>query len=154
MNGQARIPLSRLFSASVLVLGVLSLAACVSPTGRQLFAEVPVNPTSPAKAQIEDVLARPGDFPTFASIPAPPADLPTGDAIKVQVEEDQTEALYVTNSTAPETWDLSADDAFAARAMADANIGGIHPPTDAEIAESEAFVAAARARAKAPPKPK
>lgn len=153
MNGQARIPLSRLFSASVLVLGALSLAACVSPSGRQVFAEVPVNPTSPAKAQIEAVLARPAaDFPTFASIPAPPADLPTVDSVKAEVEEQQTEALYVTNSTAPETWDLDANDAFAARAKADA--GDLQPPTDAEIAESERFVAAAKARAKAPPKPK
>lgn len=153
MNGQARIPLSRLFSASALILGALSLAACVSPSGRQVFAEVPVNPTSPAKAQIEAVLAKPAsDFPTFASIPAPPTDLPTADAIKAQVEEEQTEALYVTNSTAPETWYLDANDAFAARARADA--GDMQAPTDAEIAESAAFVAAARARAKAPPKPK
>lgn len=152
MNGQARIPLSRLFSASVLVLGALSLGACVSPSGRQVFAEVPVNPTSPAKADIEAVLARPGGFPTFASIPTPPADLPTPESIKAQVEEEQTEALYVTNSTAPETWDLDANDAFAARARADA--GDLQAPTEAELAESAAFVANAKARAKAPPKPK
>lgn len=154
MNGQARIPLSRLFSASALTLGALTLAACASPSGRQVFSEVPINPTSPAKAEIEAVLARPGDFPTFASIPAPPTDLPAADTIKAEVEEQQTEGLYVTNSTAPETWDLDADDAFAARAMADVNAGNIHPPTDAEIADAEAFAAAARARAKAPPKPK
>eukprot|EP01030_Chromulinospumella_sphaerica_P018583 gene18583-18452_t len=138
MNGQARIPLSRVISASVLALGALSLAACVSPSGRRVFAEAPINPTSPAKAEIEAVLARPsGDFPTFASIPAPPADLPTADTLKAQVEEEQTEALYVTNSTAPETWDLDANDAFAARAKADA--GDLQAPTDAEIAESAAF---------------
>ena len=132
----------------------MTLTACVSPSGRQVFAEVPVNPTSPAKAQIEAVLAQPGDFPTFANIPPPPADLPTPEALKAQVEEEQTEALYVTNSTAPETWDLDPNDAFAARAIAEANAPGMQPPTDAEIAESAAFVAAARARAKAPPKPK
>lgn len=159
MNGQARIPLSRVVGASaplrVLgVLGVLALAACASPSGRRPFADVPVNPTSPAKAEIEAVLAKPGDFPTFASIPAPPADLPTPEALKAQVEDQIAEGQYVVNSTAPETWDLDASDAFAARAMADADVGGIRPPTDAEIAESEAFAAAARARAKAPPKPK
>lgn len=152
MNGQARIPLSRVISASALVVGLLSLAACASP--RRPFADVPVNPTSPAKADIEAVLARPGDFPTFAAIPAPPADLPTPEALKAQVEDQAAEGQYVVNSTAPETWDLDASDAFAARAMADADVGGIRPPTDAEIAESEAFAAAARARAKAPPKPK
>ncbi|MCE3288756.1 MAG: hypothetical protein K0R83_768 [Caulobacter sp.] len=152
MNGQARIPLSRVVGASALILGVLSLAACASP--RRPFAEVPVNPTSPAKADIEAVLAEPGDFPTFAAIPAPPADLPTPEALKAQVEDQTAEGQYVVNSTAPETWDLDASDAFAARAMADADVGGIRPPTDAEIAESEAFAAAARARAKAPPKPK
>lgn len=159
MNGQARIPLSRVISASAAlkvlgVLGLLSLAACASPSGRRPFDAVPVNPTSPAKAQIEEVLAKPGDFPTFASIPAPPADLPTPDAFKAEVEDQTAEGQYVVNTTAPDTWDLDASDAFAARAMADADVGGIRPPTDAEIAESEAFAAAARARAKAPPKPK
>ncbi|MDO9335414.1 MAG: hypothetical protein EON95_12410 [Caulobacteraceae bacterium] len=141
-------------SASVLVLGLLSLAACASPTGRRPFDAVAVNPTSPAKADIEAVLASPGDFPTFASIPVAPTDLPSPEAMKAEVEDQTTEGLYVTNSTAPETWDLDASDAFAARAMSDANVGGIRPPTDAEIAESAAFAAAARARAKAPPKPK
>ena len=159
MNGQARIPLSRKIAARVLVPGALSLvalslAACASPSGRRPFADVPVNPTSPAKAEIEAVLAKPGGYPTFASIPAPPADLPTPEALKAQVEDQTAEGQYVVNSTAPETWDLDASDAFAARAMADADVGGIRPPTDAEIAESEAFAAAARARAKAPPKPK
>ncbi|MDB5471395.1 MAG: hypothetical protein JWR84_2955 [Caulobacter sp.] len=152
MNGQARIPLSRLACASALVLGALSLTACVSSSGRRVFAEVPVNPTSPARAEIEAVLAKPGDFPTFAAIPAAPADLPTAEGVRAQVEEQQTEGLYVTNSTAPETWDLDPNDAFAARAKADA--GDMQAPTAAEIAESEAFVAAAKARAKAPPKPK
>jgi hypothetical protein len=152
MNGQARIPLSRVLSAFAFALGMLSLAACA--TARRPFADVPVNPTSPAKADIEAVLAKPGAFPTFASIPAPPADLPSPEALKAQVEDQTAEGQYVVNSTAPETWDLDASDAFAARAMADADVGGIRPPTDAEIAESEAFAAAARARAKAPPKPK
>lgn len=154
MNGQARIPFSRPMSAVALVLGVLSLGACASASGRQLFADVPVNPTSPAKAEIEAVLAKPGPFPTFADIPTAPADLPTADSIKAEVEEQQTEARYVTNSTAPETWNLDASEAFAARAMADAKASDVSAPTDAEIAESERFIAAAKARAKAPPKPK
>ncbi|WGM38852.1 hypothetical protein AMEJIAPC_01759 [Caulobacter sp. NIBR1757] len=155
MNGQARIPLSRLFSASVLLLGSLSLAACVSPSGRQVFAEVPVNPTSPAKAQIEAVLAQPaGDFPSFASIPAPPADLPTPEGVKAQVQAQQAEAATIVNSSGPETWYLQADDAFVARARADARVDSVQAPTEADIAESQAFVAAAKARAKAPPKPK
>jgi hypothetical protein len=159
MNGQARIPLSRLFSASaplkVLgVLGALSLAACVSPSGRQVFSEVQINPTSPAKADIEAVLARPGDFPTFAALPAPPSDLPTAEALKSEVGEAQADALYVTNSTAPATWELDADDDFVARARAAVGAADLQPPTDAEIAEAEAYAAAARARAKAPPVPK
>jgi hypothetical protein len=90
----------------------------------------------------------------FAALPAPPSDLPTAEALKSEVGEAQADALYVTNSTAPATWELDADDDFVARARAAVGAADLQPPTDAEIAEAEAYAAAARARAKAPPVPK
>ncbi|HYE46989.1 MAG TPA: hypothetical protein VEA44_14600 [Caulobacter sp.] len=149
MNGQPR----DLFSTSALLLaGALALGGCASASGRALFEEVPVNKASPAAAQIEAVLAKPGDFPTFADIPPAPTDLPTVESVRADVEGSQAAGLVVRNDTAPETWQLDASDAFAERARADT--GDIRAPTDAEIAESEAFAAAARARAKPPPRPK
>ena len=147
MNGQPREMFSS--SAALLLVAGLVLGGCAS---RTVFDEVAVNPQSPAKAQIESVLAKPGDFPTFADIPAAPTDLPTADALRAEVEDQEAVGLATRNDTAPESWHLDASDAFAERAQSD--IGDIRSPTDAEIAESEAFAAAARARAKTPPRPK
>lgn len=153
MNGQAR---DLLLSRKTLLAGacLLTLGACATPAVRSPFVEAPINKTSPAAEQIEQVLANPGGYPTFASMPPIPADLPDPAAIKAQVEDQQADGLYTTRTAAPETWYLDASEAFAERARADANAGGIRPPTDAEMAESEAFARAMRARAKPPPRPR
>lgn len=151
MNGQPR----DLFSSTALVLlgalalGALALGGCASSS---VFDEVAVDPNSPAKAQIEAVLAKPGDYPSFGDIPAPPTDLPAAESFRTEVESQTLAGQAVRADTAPETWQLDASEAFAERARADT--GDIRAPTDAEIAESEAFAAAARARAKPPPSPK
>lgn len=158
MNGQARDLLSSrkamVSRAAMLVLGAASLVACATPGARSPFVQAPINKTSPAAEQIEAVLARPGGFPTFAAIPPMPADAPDPAAIKARVEDQQAEALYTQRMTAPETWTLRDSEGFALQARADAAAGDIHPPTDAEIAESEAFAKAMRARAKPPPRPR
>ena len=146
MNGQPR----DLFSSTALVLlGALALGGCAS---RSVFDDVAVDPNSPAKAQIEAVLAKPGAYPSFADIPQAPADLPAADTFRAEVESQTVAGQTVRADTAPETWQLDASEAFAERARADT--GDIRAPTEAEIAESEAFAAAARARAKPPPRPK
>ncbi len=150
MNGQARDLMS--LRLALLCGAALALSACASVSSKLPAGEAPLAATSPAAARIEAILAKPGDFPTFASIPPMPADVPTDAGFKSQVEADLAVAAETTASTAPDTWQLDASDAFAARAAADA--GGVRPPTDAEIAESEAFARASRDRAKPPPRPR
>lgn len=158
MNGQARDLLTSrkaiLVGAATMALGALSLAGCATPTVRSPFVQAPINKTSPAAGQIEAVMARPGTFPTFAAIPPIPADLPDPAVLKARIEDQQAEGLYTTRTAAPETWYLDDSDAFAARARAEAELGDIHPPTAAEMAESEAFARALRERAKPPPRPR
>ncbi|MBI1408011.1 MAG: hypothetical protein GC145_17990 [Caulobacter sp.] len=139
---------------AVAALGAASLAACAAHGVRSPFVQAPINKTSPAAEQIEAVLAHPGGFPTFASIPPLPADAPDPAVVKARVEDQQAEGQYTQRMAGPDTWTLNNSEAFARQARADAAAGGIHPPTDAEIAESEAFAKAMRARAKPPPRPR
>ena len=119
-----------------------------------LLSQAPVDPRSPAGPAIQSVLQSPGGFPSFSAIPPAPTDLASAGQLKVTVEAEQAAGLAVRAQAAPDTWTLDSTDAFAARAVADANAGGIHPPTAAEIAESEAFAKAMRARAKPPSRPR
>lgn len=159
MNGQPRDLLSnrKMLLAGVGAVGMvtLSLGGCSTyEAAKAPFRTVPINETSPAAEQIKTVLAKPGDYPTFAGIPAVPTDLPTADAFKTEIRDQQAAGAALLRDTAPETWTLDASDAFAARAQSDAGAGDIHPPTDAEIAESEAFAKAMRDRARPPSRPK
>jgi hypothetical protein len=152
MNGQPR----DLLSVRLALLGGASLllAACSSTIGRLPLDTPPVDPASPAAAQVEAVLKEPGGFPRFSDIPQIPSDLPASEAFKADVQDQEAEGLATAQAAAPETWHLDASDAFAARARSDAAAGGIRPPTQAEIAESEAFARAMRDRAKPPPRPR
>lgn len=152
MNGQARV-LSPM--TSLLLCGAaMALCACAQVPKGLPMGQSGVDPTSPAAPRINEIMAQPGEYPTFADIPSRPADLPTDEQFEAMVQDQEAEGLYVTRQTAPETWYLDASDAFAARATADAAAGGVRAPTDAEIAESEAFARAMRARAKPPPRPR
>ncbi len=157
MNGQAHDCFpgrNRLFATSLVVALGVGLAGCVTAGERMLLSQAPVDPKSPAAPAIQSVLQSPGGFPGFAAIPSAPTDLASVGQLKAKVEAEQAVGLAVTAQAGPETWTLDSTDAFAARAVAEANAGGIHPPTAAEIAESEAFAKAMRARAKPPSRPR
>lgn len=152
MNGQARVlsPMKGL----LLCGAALVLCACAQAPRGLPGGQTIVDPTSPAAGRINEILAQPGEYPTFADIPARPEDLPSDEQFQAMVQEQESQGADLARQTAPETWYLDASDAFAARAAADAAAGGVQAPTDAEIAESEAFARAMRARANPPPRPR
>jgi hypothetical protein len=151
MNGEARS-----FRVVLMAVGASAmLCACASlPNVDEKLAVPPVDQTSPAAVAVSDILNAPGDYPTFAGIPDQPTDLKTADEYKADVTGAQATAAALIAATAPSTWTLSETDAFAAQAMADAKVGEVSAPTDAEMAESEAYARALRAKASPPPRPK
>lgn len=151
MNGA-----TRTFRVVSLLAGAgLLLCACASlPTVDETLAVPPIDQKSPAAAAVADILNAPGDYPTFAGIPEVPTDLRPASDYKAEVEGQRQTAEALAAAVAPETWTLSETDAFAAQAMADAKVGTVTAPTDAEMAESEAYARALRAKASPPPRPK
>ena len=153
MNGETRT--FRTASRMALIAGAgLLLCACASlPTVDETFAAPPIDQKSPAAAAVADVLNAPGDYPTFAGIPEVPTDLKTPEQYKADVTGQQQTAEALIAATAPSTWTLSETDAFAAQAMTEAKVGTVNAPTDAEVASSEAYARALRAKASPPPRP-
>lgn len=151
MNGEARTFRVVLLAAAA----SLALCACASlPTVDETLAPPPVDQKSPAAAAVSDILSAPGNYPTFADIPEVPTDLKSAEDYKADVAGQQATAAALLAATAPSTWTLSETDAFAAQAMADAKVGEVSAPTDAEMASSEAYARALRAKASPPPRPK
>lgn len=153
MEGDARI-FWRTGRLALLAGAGLALSACASTTLTEPGAGVPVDPASPAAAAVAAAAAQPGEWPTFASIPEIPADLRTPGEWRAAVEDQETEGLNTARAAAEETWSLTATEAFAADLRARANALDVRPPTDAEIAESEAYARALRKRATPPPPPR
>jgi hypothetical protein len=153
MNGETRT--FRTVSGLALLAGAgLLLCACASlPNLDQSFATPAIDQKSPAAAAVADILKAPGDYPTFASIPEPPTDLKSAEQYKADVTGQQQTADALIAATAPSTWTLSETDAFAAQAMAEAKVETVTAPTDAEVASSEAYARALRAKASPPPRP-
>jgi hypothetical protein len=132
----------------------LLLCACVSvPNIDETFATQPIDRTSPAAVAVADIVNAPGAYPTFASIPEPPADVRTAAQWKADVEGQKQTAAALAAAVGPSTWTLSESEAFATMARAEAQVGVIKPPTDAEMAESAAYAKALRAKASPPPRP-
>jgi len=157
MNGQARdcfLERKRLLAGGAVAALALSLSACSTTSGPLPLSQIPVDPKSPAAPAIQAVLDMPAQDPSFASMPASPGDVSSNTELKAVVSAEQAAGRDLAVAVAPESWTLQDTDSFAARAVADANASGIHPPTAAEIAESEAFAQAMRARATPPSRPR
>ncbi|HRD27753.1 MAG TPA: hypothetical protein PLO65_05590, partial [Caulobacter sp.] len=105
-------------------------------------------------AQVETAIRNPGPWPTFAGIPEIPEDVRSSAAWRAAIADQQAEAEATRQAAADDTWSLTATEAFEARTRAEANPLGLHAPTDAEMAESEAYARALRKRATPPPSPR
>lgn len=153
MNGDARI-FWRSTRLPLLVTAAAALTGCASLSGIEPGGGASIDPRSPAAAQIEAAARQAGPTPSLAEVPPPPTDLRPAEAWRAAIADQQAEGAYVLNSAAPSTWTLSDTDGFVAGARAQVDVAGLHAPTDAEIAESEAFAKAMRQRATPPPSPR
>lgn len=152
MNGDAR-TFWRTMRLALLASAASGLTACVSlPLEPGSTAQV--DPRSPAAAEVTEALNTPGPWPTFAGIPRVPEDVRTSAQWRAAIEDQEAEGVYTTRMAAEDTWSLTGTEAFEASARAEANPLGLTAPTDAEMAESEAFARALRKRATPPPSPR
>lgn len=130
------------------------LTACADLPKLEPGANAQVDPRSPAAARVTEALKTPGPWPTFAGIPQIPDDVRDSAGWRAAIEDQQAEGVDTSRSGAADTWSLTATEAFEAAARAEANPLGLHAPTDAEMAESEAYARALRKRATPPPSPR
>lgn len=162
MNGVARI-LSRIGVLAVTAGLAAPLCACANlPTDQTPGAVVSqaarptntaIDPNSPAAAEVARIESEPASFPSFRDIPAVPTDTRTSVQWRTAVLALKNAGVALDRATAPDTFTLNADDNFAAETTGKLDARAMQPPTAAEIAESEAFVKAVRARATPPPRP-
>ncbi|MFZ5669878.1 MAG: hypothetical protein ACOY4K_10315 [Pseudomonadota bacterium] len=149
MNGDAR----TLWRAGALAM-LGGLTACADLPRVEPGAGASIDPRSPAAAEVARSIAEPGPWPTFAGIPETPQDLRASAAWRTAVQDQEAEGLYTSRTAAEDTWSLTATEAFEARAREEANPLGLTPPTEAEMAASEAYARALRKRATPPPSPR
>lgn len=153
MNGDARTFL-RTMRLMLLAGAASGLTACADLPKFEPGANAKVDPHSPAAAQVNEALKNPGPWPTFAGIPQIPEDVRNSAQWRAAIEDQQAEGVYTSRNGAADTWSLTATEAFEAQAREEANPLGLHAPTDAEMAESEAYARALRKRATPPPSPR
>ena len=153
MNGDAR-TFWRMTRLALLASAAGGLTACASLPDMEPGATAQVDPRSPAAAQVTEALKNPGPWPTFAGIPQVPAEVRTASEWRAAIEDQEAEGLYTTRTAAADTWSLTATEAFEADARAEANPLGLQAPTEAEMAESEAYARTLRKRATPPPSPR
>ena len=150
MNGNARI-FWRTGRAALLSGATAALAGCATRPGARSDASGGVDPASPAAAQVAAAARRPGPAPLLSDIPPAPTDVRAPSAWRAAIEDQEAEGVFIRRSVAEGAWTLADSEAFAVRARAEIEAAGLRPPTDAEIAESEAFARAMRKRAIPPP---
>lgn len=140
--------------AALLAGAALTLTACASVAKFEPGTTAAIDPSSPAAAAVAEATKNPGPWPTFADIPQIPTDLRDAATWRAAVDDQRGAGAQTLASTAEDTWSLTATEAFRERAQADIDAVRVHAPTDAEVAESEAYARALRARATPPPSPR
>lgn len=153
MNGATR-TFWQTFRLSLLAGAAGGLTACADLPKLEPGVDARIDPRSPAAAEVSAAIRNPGPWPAFADIPQIPEDVRDSAAWRAAIEGQEAEGLQTRRDSAENTWSLTATEAFEAEARQQANAEGLHAPTDAEMAESEAYARALRKRATPPPSPR
>jgi len=131
------------------------LCACMSlPDVVEPYAGAPVDPNSPAAAQVQAAAAAATEYPTFAAIPQVPVDLRSNDAWRLLLRGTEHDRETLLAETAPSTFSLNDTAAFAQQTRALIDYDPADVPTAADAAATEAWARAMRARATPPPRPR
>lgn len=139
---------------ALLAGAAMTLCSCVALDALEPGADAAIDPGSSAAPAVAAAIAEPGPWPTFADIPDLPADLRSAESWRDAVAQQEADGLSARRDAAEETWSLTATEAFAADLRARVDEVDVHAPTDAEMAESDAYARALRARATPPPLPR
>ena len=139
---------------ALLAGAALTLGACAGLEAVEPGTGAAINPESAAVPAVAAAIGDPGPWPTFASIPRLPADLRSPDGWRDAVAEQEADRLFIEREAAADSWSLSDTEAFAAGLRSTAAEVDVRAPTDAEMAESEAYARTLRARATPPPLPR
>ena len=129
----------------------VSVGACTLLNGcvANPFGDAQVDPRSPVAAEVARVANSTKPYPTFASIPPVPKDVRAPAQYGRQVRAIDAARDDLMAKTAPETWELTNTEAFAAGARRDA--GQEAAPSD--TGATAAFATTQRKRATPPPPP-
>ncbi|HXV00016.1 MAG TPA: hypothetical protein VG166_05920 [Caulobacteraceae bacterium] len=133
----------------------IAIAAVVSPLTAAMAAE-PTSPTAcappppPALAR-EFQLGGPLAYPTFCAIPPTPTNVPAAGTFRAEVVDTRLAGAWLEGQTGPQTWSLTRTEDFQSTAVREA--APPPPMTPPGEADTEAFVAKAKAKATPPHKP-
>ena len=119
------------------------LAGCIGNP----FKDAKVDPNSAVAADVTRITREPAKFPTFASIPNPPADVRPPRQYRQSAQAVLAAGESLREATEPQTWTLHGTEAFAEAARREA---AAPPPIGANTG-AEAFVREQRERATPPP---
>jgi hypothetical protein len=137
---------SSLIALAVLT-GSLMLAGCLA---HDPFA-MPADPQSAAAQQVNEAAAQDRPFPRWADFPAAPRDVPTAEDFRMRVVETEEAQRILAAQASQLQWELDNTESWAeaTRSLVDA---GLAEPAPADAAQlTEAWAAAARAKAVPPP---
>lgn len=123
------------------------LTACVADP----FKDAAIDPASPAAAAVSAELAKPGDYPTFESVPKRPTDLRKPEQYRRTVDEMEALAAEVNSSAGQSGTTVQDTESFADKTRKAAGPAASETST---TPSSEAAAEALRDRAKPPPSPR
>ena len=132
----------------------LGLAALAAALGGCATTANPIAPSKPANETgvvIDDASIRRMPYPRWSDFPAAPTNVPAPSQFATRVAETEAARVRLAEAAAGLEWTLAntAEWAASARALVDPSLA--RPVTPEEAAATEAFAAAARAKATPPP---
>jgi hypothetical protein len=127
--------------------GSLSLAGCLA---HDPFA-VSADPQSAAAQRVNEAAARDRPFPRWSAFPAAPTNVPAPAEFAVRVADAEAAEAQLNREVAGLTWTLEDTAGFQAATQALVDPEFARPAPADSTAQTEAWAAAARARAVPPP---
>lgn len=127
-------------------------ALTLGATASAAWAEEQSAGSETISADIAQIAKASRNAPEFKDIPKVPGDIRPARAWGAAAAEVETLGAQVAQATGPETWTLTATDAFADKALAEMSTAAA--PVESTTPATEAFAKQIRARATPPPSPK
>lgn len=129
---------------------VLAMGACIALSACAF--DPPTDPTSPLATRIQTIVDENREYPRWQDFPAPPENVPTPTYVRSAVQGLEGQQQTLNLQIAQIEWTLTEPaEEYIANIRQRMAADQVEAPTAQTPAEIEAFAAALRARAKAPP---